>query len=61
MTKARASEDVGQDDASQRPGNPRMEKPHDLEERTAQFGEAIIGFAKKIPFSSVTKRLISNS
>jgi four helix bundle protein len=33
--------------------------PYDLEERTALFGEAIIGFARKIPEDSVTKRLIS--
>jgi len=30
----------------------------DLEERTAQFGEAIIQFAKKIPQSPVNNRLI---
>ncbi len=30
----------------------------DLEERTAVFGEAVIRFAKKIPFSPVNKRLI---
>jgi len=29
----------------------------DLEERTARFGEAIIGFAKKIPLSPVNNRL----
>jgi four helix bundle protein len=33
-------------------------KPYDLEERTALFGEAIIEFAKKIPVSPVTTRLI---
>jgi four helix bundle protein len=31
----------------------------DLEERTAQFGEAVIRFAKKIPENAVTTRLIS--
>lgn len=30
----------------------------DLEERTARFGEAIIRFAKKIPFNPVNNRLI---
>jgi len=30
----------------------------DLEERTAQFGEAILQFAKKIPQSPVNNRLI---
>ena len=41
--------------------NPNDE-PHgsyDLEERTATFGEAIIGFAKKIPLNPVTTPLIS--
>ena len=32
---------------------------YDLEERTAQFGEAIIDFAKTIPQSAVTNRIIS--
>ena len=31
---------------------------YDLEERTAKFGEAIIQFAKKIPFNPVNNRLI---
>ncbi len=34
------------------------QRPYDLEERTARFGEAIIDFAKKVPVSGVTKRLI---
>ena len=34
-------------------------KPYDLEERTAQFGEMVIDFAKRVPVSEVTKRLIS--
>ena len=33
--------------------------PYDLEERTARFGEAIIDFAKAIPQSAVTNRIIS--
>ena len=33
-------------------------KSYDLEERTAEFGEAIIEFAKKIPVNPVTRRLI---
>lgn len=32
---------------------------YDLEERTARFGEAVIAFAKTIPQSAVTTRLIS--
>jgi four helix bundle protein len=35
------------------------EKPYDLEERTALFGESIIGFAKSIPVNPVTNRLIN--
>jgi len=35
------------------------EKPYDLEERTALFGEAIITFARTIPKDAVTQRLIS--
>ena len=31
---------------------------YDLEERTARFGEAIIDFAKKIPRSPLTDRII---
>jgi four helix bundle protein len=34
-------------------------RPRDLEERTAQFGEAIIRFAKKIPQNAVNYRLIA--
>jgi len=34
------------------------EKPYDLEERTALFGEAVIDFVKKVPVTPVTRRLI---
>lgn len=34
------------------------DKRYDLEERTARFGEESIAFAKKIPFSSITQRII---
>jgi four helix bundle protein len=37
----------------------RSEKVYDLEERTAQFGEAVIGFAQKIPVTPATAPLIS--
>jgi four helix bundle protein len=37
---------------------PSSRKVYDLEERTAKFGEAIIGFAKAIPVSPVTHPLI---
>lgn len=37
----------------------RGESPkHDLEERTAKFGEAVIAFAKKVPVNLVTTPLI---
>jgi four helix bundle protein len=38
---------------------PNEKRVYDLEERTAQFGEAVIDFAKTIPQSPVTNRLIS--
>jgi four helix bundle protein len=38
---------------------PKTTKPYDLEERTAQFGEAVIHFAKRIPANLVTEPLIS--
>lgn len=34
------------------------DRPYDLEERTALFGEGIIGFARKVPVDAVTDRLI---
>ncbi len=37
---------------------PERKPVYDLEERTAQFGEAIIDFAKTIPQNPVTNRLI---
>jgi four helix bundle protein len=40
----------------QEPGEKRV---YDLEERTARFGEAVIDFAKTIPQSAVTNRIIS--
>ena len=39
-------------------GDTTPPKVYDLEERTAQFGEAIIAFAKRIPISLVTEPLI---
>jgi four helix bundle protein len=37
----------------------RAERPrYDLEERTARFGEAIIAFARRVPLSPITERLI---
>lgn len=38
---------------------PETERVYDLEERTEQFGEAVIDFAKSIPQDAVTNRLIS--
>jgi four helix bundle protein len=42
-----------------RDGNVAPRHPFDLEERTAQFGEAIIRFVKKIPRSPENDRLIN--
>jgi four helix bundle protein len=39
--------------------NPNAKKSYDLEERTAQFGERIIGFAKTLPKNLVNNSLIS--
>src|SRR5256885_11185587 len=39
-------------------GNGEARHPFDLEERTALFGEAIVGFAKKIPRSPGNDRLV---
>ena len=38
--------------------NGSSDRKYDLEERTAQFGEAIIAFAKKIPVGKVTEPII---
>jgi four helix bundle protein len=38
---------------------PCGKRVYDLEERTARFGEAVIDFAKTIPQSAVTNRIIS--
>ena|SRR5687768_12201988 len=41
-------------------GAGRGDRPEfDLEERTARFGEAVIGFAKRVPVNEVTAPLIS--
>ncbi|MCK5733803.1 MAG: four helix bundle protein [Candidatus Latescibacteria bacterium] len=39
--------------------NPNAERSYDLEERTAQFGERIIEFAKTLPKNLVNNSLIS--
>lgn len=40
------------------PGKEQPEREYDLAERTARFGEAIIGFAKKIRVNDITRPLI---
>jgi four helix bundle protein len=40
-------------------GSDSEQRPFELEERTAQFGEAIVRFAKKIPRHPANDRLIS--
>ena len=40
-------------------GTEKSERPFELEERTAQFGEAIVRFSKKIPRDPTNNRLIS--
>lgn len=39
-------------------GNHQSSRPFELEERTAQFGEAIVRFAKRIPRDPTNDRLI---
>jgi len=39
--------------------NPNDKKKYDLEERTAQFGEAIIGLVKTLPKDPINSPLIS--
>ena len=66
MTKSKAQEPGSADD-SFRNGDaewvireePEKKRVYDLEERTARFGEAVIDFAKAIPQSPITNRLIS--
>jgi len=41
-----------------RPRDGPAEKTYDLEERTAQFGEAVIGFARRLPNTPVVLPLI---
>ena len=38
---------------------PETKRVYDLEERTAQFGEAVIDFARRIPQNAVTNRIIN--
>lgn len=33
-------------------------RPYDLEERTAQFGEAVIRFCKQVPINAVTEEIV---
>ena len=39
--------------------NSKRDRPYDLEERTALFGETVVGFAKRIPKGDVASPLIS--
>jgi four helix bundle protein len=51
------TDEQSQDGGGQHSGG-KGKKPYDLEERTARFGEAIIAFAKRMPQTPVTARLI---
>ena len=65
MTKSKARRISGEDVFWGIDGAPLVREEssvariYDLDERTAKFGEAIIDFAKTIPQSPVTSRLIS--
>ena len=58
MAEERPGSDRESPDPDDDAGKRSRDKPYDLEERTAQFGEAIIDFAKRIPVTPVTTRLI---
>src|SRR6266516_5546212 len=64
MTKSKAR-DVPADDSFWNDGawivreEAETKRVYDLEERTAQFGEAIVEFAKTIPQNPVTNRIIT--
>jgi len=51
------TDEQAQDGGGQRPDG-KGKKPYDLEERTARFGEAVIAFAKRMPQTPVTTRII---
>jgi len=51
------TDEQSQDGGGQRPDG-KGKKPYDLEERTARFGEAVIAFAKRMPQTPVTARII---
>jgi four helix bundle protein len=45
--------------SNEQSGNSKKDRPFDLEERTAVFGETVIRFAKRIPPGDITSPLIS--
>jgi four helix bundle protein len=45
--------------AADEPNNPSKNNRYDLEERTARFGESIVGFCLSLPFNPVTRPLVS--
>src|SRR5256712_10966322 len=66
MTKSEARNDPEDDDVFWADGEtllvregPDVKGVYDLEERTARFGEAVIDFAKTLPESAATYRIIS--
>jgi four helix bundle protein len=65
MTKHRTAQDDfeeafwNSDVASVMREEPEPKSVYDLEERTAQFGEAVIDFARAIPPDAVTNRIIN--
>lgn len=46
------------DEAKRDPKSAQLDRSFDLEERTAKFGEAVIGFAKAIPPNPVNEVLV---
>ncbi len=39
--------------------NPKLQKPYDLEERTAAFGEGVIEFIRSLPDTQINRPLVS--
>jgi four helix bundle protein len=56
---ARAEDSFWDDGAGLVREEPETKRIYDLEEQTARFGEAIIDFAKTIPQSPITNRIIN--
>ena len=55
--EARNPKAIDRSESKSERSNDGRGKPYDLEDRTAVFGENVIGFVRKIPVNAVTRRL----